>query len=86
MPRVGSTKNADDAHAPLFEATQSFASEWIEQNALDDFPTGVVQKGLLVRASHPILKAHPQWFIPARADLPEGKHAGERIAVPREPA
>ena len=84
MPRVARTQKAD-VPAPLFEATQSFASEWIEQNALDDFPTGVVQKGL-PRASHPILKAHPQWFIPARAHLDEGKHAGERIAVPREPA
>ena len=38
-----------------------------------------------MRADHPILQAHPQWFIAARADLHEGKHAGERIAVPREP-
>ena len=85
MPRAAS-KKADDVAAPLFEATQSFASQWIEQNALDDFPGGVVPKGFLVRADHPILHAHPQWFIPARADLHEGKHAGERIAVPREPA
>jgi excisionase family DNA binding protein len=85
MPRLARTQKAD-VPAPLFEATQSFASECIEQNALDDFPTGVVQKGLLVRVSHPILKAHPQWFIPARAGLHEGRHAGERIAVPREPA
>jgi len=80
MPRAARTKIDDDAAAPLFEATQSFASEWIEQNALDDFPGGVVQKGFLVRAGHPILAAHPQWFIPARADLYEGKSAGERIA------
>jgi hypothetical protein len=60
MPRAART--TADTHAPLFEATQSFASEWIEQNALDDFPGGVVQKGLLVRAGHPILAAHPQWF------------------------
>jgi hypothetical protein len=85
MPRAAS-KRADDAPAPLFEATQSFASQWIEENALDDFPGGVVRKGLLVRADHPILAAHPQWFIPARADLNEGKQAGERIAVSREPA
>ena len=84
MPRAAS-KKADDA-APLFEATQSFASEWIEQNALDDFPGGVVPKGFLVRADHPILQAHPQWFIAARADLHEGERAGERIAVRREPA
>jgi hypothetical protein len=51
---------------------------------LDDFPGGVVPKGFLVRADHPILQAHPQWFIEARADLHEGKHAGERIAVRRE--
>ena len=30
--------------------------------------------------TNPILQAHPQWFIAARADLHEGKHAGERIA------
>jgi hypothetical protein len=85
MPRVGNRKG-DDAAAPLFEATQSFASQWIQENALDDFPGGVVPKGFLVRIDHPILHAHPQWFIEARADLHEGKHAGERIAVPRESA
>jgi hypothetical protein len=42
MPRAAH-KKTDDA-APLFEATQSFASEWIEQNALDDSPGGVVPK------------------------------------------
>ena len=44
MPRAAH-KKTDDA-APLFEATQSFASEWIEQNALDDSPGGVVPKGV----------------------------------------
>jgi hypothetical protein len=39
MPRAAN-KKVDDAPAPLFEATQSLASEWIEQNALDDFPAG----------------------------------------------
>jgi hypothetical protein len=58
-----------DEPEPLYEATQSFASQWIDENALDDFATGVVKKGTLVRASHPILKAHPELFIPARADL-----------------
>ena len=38
MPRAAS--KVDDAPAPLFEAVQSFASGWIEQNALDDFPGG----------------------------------------------
>lgn len=86
MPRAARTEKAGDAYAPLFEAVQSFASESIEQNALDDFPGGVVPKGFLVRADHPILQAHPQWFIAARAGLDEGRHAGERIAVPGEPA
>ena len=72
MPRAARTQRADDAHAPLFKATQSFASEWIEQNALDDFPGGVVRQGTIVRADHPILKAHAQFFEPARADVGEG--------------
>ena len=44
MPRAARTERADDADAPLFEGTQSFASEWIAENACDDFPGGVVQK------------------------------------------
>ena len=72
MPRAARTQRADDAHAPLFKATQSFASEWIEQYALDDFPGGVVRQGTIVRAGHPILKAHAQFFESARADVGEG--------------
>jgi hypothetical protein len=61
MPRAARTTKADDAHAPLFKATQSFASGWIEQHAPDDFPGGVVRQGTIVRPNHPILKAHPQF-------------------------
>jgi hypothetical protein len=51
----------------LFEAATSIASEWIEQNALSEFPTGVCRQGTIVRADHPILKAHAQFFEPVRA-------------------
>ena len=78
MPRAA-RKKADDAHAPLFEATQSFASEWIEQNALGDFPGGVVVQGTLVPAGHPILKAHADWFRPARADTREATLRGRLV-------
>lgn len=51
----------------LYEATTSIASEWIELNALDEFPSRVVPQGTIVRAGHPILKVHGQWFEPVRA-------------------
>ena len=60
----------------LFEAITSGASVWIEENALDDFPGGVVAQGTLVPAGHPILKAHPDWFRPARADTRKGSWPG----------
>jgi hypothetical protein len=55
------------AEPQLYEATTSIASEWIEQNALSEFPGGVCQRGVIVRAGHPILKVHGQFFEPARA-------------------
>jgi len=53
------TPKADEPQ--LFEATTSIASEWIAHNALNDFPGGVCQQGTIVRAGHPILKAHAQF-------------------------
>ena len=64
----------------LFEATTSIASEWIEQNALDDFPGGVVTQGTIVRADHPILQTHGQWFEPVRSDVGEGRPPRHRLA------
>lgn len=69
------------AAAPeLFEATTSVASEWIEQNATDDFPGGVVRQGTIVGADHPILKAHAQWFQPLRSDVGEGSPPRHKLA------
>jgi hypothetical protein len=65
-----------DPEPQLFEATTSIASEWIEQNALDGFRGGVCQQGVIVRAGHPILKAHGQWFEPVRAH----REPRERVA------
>ena len=67
--------------AQLYEATTSFASQWVEDNALSDFPTGVVRVGTLVRAGHPILEAHGQWFEPAQAHVGEGTRPSRRQVV-----
>jgi hypothetical protein len=68
--------------APLYEAVQSFASRWAEIHARADFPTGVVKKGTLVRADHPIVEAHRDLFMPARSDVGEGKRPGELLTPP----
>jgi hypothetical protein len=67
MPRAARTRKADEPQ--FFEATTSIASEWIEQHALSEFPGGVVRQGTIVRADHPILKAHAQFFEPVRAHM-----------------
>jgi hypothetical protein len=56
----------------FYEATTTICSEWIELNALDEFPTGVCRQGTVVKADHPIVKAHGQWFEPFRADVGDG--------------
>jgi hypothetical protein len=66
---------------PLFEAAQSFASQWLDEHGTDDFPGAVCRKGTLVRADHPIVKAHPGLFIPARPDAGEGHPRHPREAA-----
>ncbi len=56
-----------DDPAPLVECTEAFASAWIDDHALSGFPGGVCRRGTLLRADDPFVKAHPQWFAPARA-------------------
>ena len=75
MPRAGRARPADPV--PLVEAVQSFASAWINEHALSDFPGGVVRKGTLLRADHPVVKHHADQFISARADIHEGKRLHE---------
>jgi hypothetical protein len=62
-----------DEPGALFEASQSFTSEWIREHGGNDFAGGVCREGTLVRAGHPILEAHPEQFIPARADVGDRK-------------
>jgi hypothetical protein len=81
MPRVAKRIGAE----PLVEAIQSFASEWIDKNALSDFPGGVVRKGLLLRADHPIVKQYADQFRPARADIHEGKSVHDEPPYPLGP-
>jgi hypothetical protein len=72
---------AKTAAAPEFyEATTSIASEWIDQN-LGDFPGGVVRQGTIVRAGHPILEAHGNFFEPLRSDVGEGTPPRRRQAL-----
>lgn len=63
-----------DAPAPLMEARQGFTSAWLEQHS---GRAGAIRKGTLLRADDPIVKTHPDEFLPARADYGEGKHADE---------
>lgn len=53
----------------LLEASESFSSAWIDEHGTGDFPSGVCRKGTLVRAGHPIVKAHHWLFVPAQADV-----------------
>jgi len=66
---------------PLVEAVQSFASEWIDLNALSDFPGGVVRKGTLLRADHPVVKQHADQFRPGPRGHPGGQEPA-RAALP----
>lgn len=70
---VASTKTPEPES--LVECVQDFASEWLEKNALNEFPTGFCPLGTLLRVSLPVVKAHPWAFAPARAH-------GELRAVP----
>jgi hypothetical protein len=56
-----------DQPEPLFECVEGFASEWLDLHASDEFPMRFCRKGTLLRESHPVVKAHPWAFAPARA-------------------
>ena len=43
------------------------ASEWLDLYASDEFPMRFCRAGTLLRESHPVVKAHPWAFAPARA-------------------
>jgi hypothetical protein len=59
MPRANRQKPDPDQ---LYMAWQSFAAADAD---LDEFPTGVVRKGHMLRGSHPLVVARPEWFVPA---------------------
>jgi hypothetical protein len=52
---------------PLVECVEGFASEWLDLHASDEFPTRFCRAGTLLREGHPVVKAHPWAFAPARA-------------------
>jgi hypothetical protein len=52
---------------PLVECVEGFASGWLDLQASDEFPMRFCRNGTLLRESHPVVKAHPWAFAPARA-------------------
>jgi len=68
MPRAAS-KKADDVAAPLFEATQSFASSGLSRTRWTTFRAAWCRRGFLCAPTIRSCRPTPQWFIAARADL-----------------